>query len=108
MKRIIVLIGLIGVMVSVGSVWAVDFDPFTGRIYGGFTVILNAESFEGGVYANGSRNSVLVVAYPSQNRCFVYYSGGQLVVEYNLVRKILASQFGAIMDVWLATIVPAK
>jgi len=96
------------ILVFGGVTYAIDVDPWTGKMYGGYTILFNAETYEGVVYANSKRMSVLVVAYPTSNRCFLYCEKGQFVFDYEEVTKILRIQYGAILESIVAFIRPTR
>jgi hypothetical protein len=105
--RVIISIFLC-VFIIGGIAYAIDIDPWTGKLYGGYTVLFNAENYEGLVFANSKKVLVLVVAYPSTNRCYLYSDEGQFVLNYDTITQILKTSFGAILDSTVARIQPVK
>jgi len=105
MKKIIVLLILFS---FIGIAEAIDFDLFTGQLYGGYTVIFNGENHEGLVFFNRERNSALVIVYPSWNKCFIYTASGAAELNYNTMRDYLIINFGAVLDSTVSRIIKVK
>jgi hypothetical protein len=86
-KKIMTIVLLI--MIWSGIAMAIDTDQWTGKTYGGYCIVYNAETGEGFVYANRDRTSLLVVFYPSGNRAYTYSSQGQGVYFADDLREFI-------------------
>jgi len=105
-KRECLLVAII-VLMFCGAAHSVNYDNDSGKLYGGYAVVFNAETGEGFVYANQVRNSLLFVFYPTKNAVYIYSKEGQGIYFADDIKEFIL-KFGVSQGNLISTIRPFK